>query len=271
MDRVTVADLIEKYRDTVVVTKASRVVETYVLNAMLRQSFSRLRMSEITPAVFCAYSDRRLKMVKPVTVQRELSLLQHLLDIARREWGLPIYENPLRDVSKPKLGGARDRRLQVGEQERLLDACGACRNHLMAPLIQLALETGMRLGELTSIEWNHVELTRSTLYVPETKNGHPRTVPLSSTAMTILRGLETHDMDQVFPLSREAVKQSWQRLIRRAGIDDLHFHDLRHEAITRLFEKGLSVPEVALISGHRDYRMLFRYTHLRAVDLVKKL
>ena len=67
------------------------------------------------------------------------------------------------------------------------------------------------------------------------------------------------------------MRQAWDRLCKRAAIDDLHFHDLRHEAISRFFEMGLSVPEVALISGHRDYRMLFRYTHLRAEDVAKKL
>ena len=75
----------------------------------------------------------------------------------------------------------------------------------------------------------------------------------------------------MFPITANALRLAWERLRRRAGITDLHFHDLRHEAISRFFEKGLSVPEVALISGHRDYRMLFRYTHLRAEDIVGKL
>ncbi|MDA0341679.1 MAG: tyrosine-type recombinase/integrase [Proteobacteria bacterium] len=72
-------------------------------------------------------------------------------------------------------------------------------------------------------------------------------------------------------MSPNAVRLSWGRLTHRAGIEDLHFHDLRHEAISRFFEMGLSVPEVALISGHRDPRMLFRYTHLRAEDVARKL
>jgi integrase len=77
--------------------------------------------------------------------------------------------------------------------------------------------------------------------------------------------------ERVFPLSPNAVRLAWERVKRRAGIDDLHFHDLRHEAISRFFELGLSIPEVALISGHRDFKMLFRYTHLRPGDVAKKL
>jgi integrase len=77
--------------------------------------------------------------------------------------------------------------------------------------------------------------------------------------------------EQIFPVTDVAVRQAWDRLVKRAGITNLHFHDLRHEAISRFFEMGLSVPEVALISGHKDPRMLFRYTHLRAEDVVRKL
>ena len=91
--------------------------------------------------------------------------------------------------------------------------------------------------------------------------------------MQVLADLSPHreDNDFLFPLSAEAVKLAWKRLNKRAGITGLHFHDLRHEAVSRFFELGLTVPEVALISGHKDPRMLFRYTHLRPADIAKKL
>ena len=81
----------------------------------------------------------------------------------------------------------------------------------------------------------------------------------------------SHTSERIFPVTDVAVRQAWDRLVKRAGITNLRFHDLRHEAFSRFFEMGLSVPEIALISGHRDPRMLFRYTHLRAEDVVKKL
>ncbi|MCP4316243.1 MAG: site-specific integrase [Hyphomicrobiales bacterium] len=107
--------------------------------------------------------------------------------------------------------------------------------------------------------------------LPYAKNGHARTIPLSPRAVELLSALDRSDDGRVFPLSAYAVRHAWERLTKRAGINDLHFHDLRHEAISRFFEKGLSVAEVALISGHRDFRQLFRYTHLRAEDVAKKL
>ena len=145
-----------------------------------------------------------------------------------------------------------------------------CRNKLIRSILIIAIETGMRRSELVSICWSNLDLDQRTLHLPITKNGHPRTIPLSTKAVEIIRNVPCID-ERVFPITANALRLAWERLRRRAGITNLHFHDLRHEAISRFFERGLSVPEVALISGHRDYRMLFRYTHLRAEDVAKKL
>ena len=109
------------------------------------------------------------------------------------------------------------------------------------------------------------------MLVPETKNDKPRTIPLSNQAFEILVGLRKGRADQLIPITPSAVKQAWRRLLVRADIDDLRFHDLRHEAISRLFEKGLNLAEVMLVSGHQDHRMLLRYTHLEAGNLVAKM
>jgi integrase len=143
----------------------------------------------------------------------------------------------------------------------------------MLPLVRFAVESGMRRSEILNAKWENVNWEANTLHIPVTKNGHARTIPLTTRAREIL--MEVHQMRRneanIFPLSFEAVKLAWVRLTKRAGIEDLHFHDLRHEAISRFFERGLSVPEVALISGHKDPRMLFRYTHLKAEDVARKL
>jgi integrase len=128
----------------------------------------------------------------------------------------------------------------------------------------------MRRGELLRLRWADLDLDNNTLHIPVAKNGSPRTIPLSSEAVGILETVPKVE-DRVFPTTASAVSQSWRRLVKRAGIEDLHFHDLRHEAISRFFELGLSIAEVALISGHKDVRQLFRYTHLRAEDVAKKL
>jgi integrase len=140
------------------------------------------------------------------------------------------------------------------------------------PIVQLALETAMRQGELIRLHWEHIDLNRRTAHLPDTKNGEARTVPLSTTAVRVLRTLPRGLHGPVFlGLTTEAVKRAYIRAVRRAGIENLRFHDLRHEATTRLFEKGLNIMEVASITGHKDLRMLRRYTHLKAEDLARKL
>src|SRR5262249_36021763 len=134
-------------------------------------------------------------------------------------------------------------------------------------------ETGMRRSELLNARWLDVNWKDRTLRIPVTKNGHPRTIPLSLQGLSVLASLgNMHQAHQrLFPLTCEAVKLGWKRLVIRAKINDLHFHDLRHEAVSRFFELGLTVPEVALISGHKDARMLFRYTHLKAEDVGRRI
>ena len=140
----------------------------------------------------------------------------------------------------------------------------------MKPLLQMALATGMRRGELLGMEWQHVDLVRCTVFLPRTKNGQARTVPLSPDAVRTLSELPC-DAPRCFSMSGNAVRLAFDRLRRRAGITDLTFHDIRHEAISRFVESGLSLAQVQMMSGHRDLRMLLRYTHLAVEDIVAKL
>jgi integrase len=169
---------------------------------------------------------------------------------------------------------SRSRRLEPGEWERLEAACRQCRNPYVVDVVEFALETAMRYGEVINMRWKDVSLKTRTLHIPLTKNGHPRTIPLSYRAMAILERLmilKRQEDQKVFPVTYESAKMAWRRIQKRANLDDFHFHDLRHEAISRFFEKGLNIPEVALISGHRDPRMLLRYTHPRPEDIAEKL
>jgi integrase len=144
----------------------------------------------------------------------------------------------------------------------------------MKPLIILAIETAMRRGEMLDLQWQHVDLVRCVAHLPLTKNGDSRDIPLSRRAIAILKGLKAdkgRDAERVFPVTGNSIRLAFEHLRVRAGMKDFHFHDLRHEGITRLFERGLNIVEVSAISGHRELKMLQRYTHLRAVDLVSRL
>ncbi|MGE5500871.1 MAG: tyrosine-type recombinase/integrase, partial [Ignavibacteriales bacterium] len=274
LDRTTLRELIERYRDEVVVNKrGAAAYETIMLNAVLRQPFVSLSLSAVTPAVFTRYRDTRLKTVKPSTLCREFTILQNMYEVAIKDWSLPLASNPLKAVRRPQVGKGRDRRLAgVEELDALVSATDKCLNKLIRPLFLFALETGMRRSEIIRVRWSDVDFAKRTLHIPLTKNGHARTIPLTRKAVDILGSLpRSEDEPRVFPLSANAVKLAWRRLRERAKVPDLRFHDLRHEAVSTFFEKGLSMPEVALISGHRDTRMLMRYTHLRPEDVVAKL
>jgi len=266
---ITLGQLVARYRDTVSPRKRTHEAERLVLNTFLRHPICRRPVSDITPAHFATYRDERLKCVKPASVKRDLAPIRNLYEIARTEWDLPIRENPL---SKLKFGDSdqrRERRLRSGELEALTEAAKVTRNRLILPIVTLALETAMRRGEMLAVRKQHVNLDKRTLLIPESKNGRARTIPLSIPATEVLN---RHLCEgRLFPLSANAFRLAWERLTKRARIADLHFHDLRHEAISRLFEKGLSVPEVALISGHRDLRMLLRYTHPLSETILRKL
>lgn len=265
---VTLADALAAFRDTVVPTHRSSVNETASINAILRRDrwLTRTRLAKLTAADVSKLRDQRLKQVSASTVVREMTLLQgavgHSLDADAT--------NVVQQVKRPRVHDRRERRLQVGELERLLGACDQDRNRLLRPLIVLALETAMRRGELLAVRWCDVDLERCTLFLPHTKSGHPRTVPLSPVALQTLAELPRTN-ERILPLSGDCVRQCFERIRARAGISDLRLHDLRHEAISRLVERGLSLIEVQQVSGHRTLQMLQRYVHLQVDDVVAKL
>jgi integrase len=205
----------------------------------------------------------------PHPLKRYLDPVHNLFELARNEWGIPLLENPLDRLKLKAPSQRRERRLAPGEWERLLGAARLTRNPWIEPIMRLALATAMRRGEILAIESNHVSLDKRCLLIPVTKNGHARTIPLTADAIRVLEELP-RVQGRLFPVAGNAFRLAWIRLRNRAGLNDLRFHDLRHEAISRFFELGLNASEVALISGHNDMRMLFRYTHpLRAAIFYK--
>ncbi|HCO3851590.1 TPA: site-specific integrase, partial [Escherichia coli] len=186
------------------------------------------------------------------------------------EWGT-CRMNPVELVRKPKISNGRDRRLASGE-ERRLSRYFRDKNQQLYVIFHLALETAMRQGEILTLRWEHLDLQHGVAHLPETKNGLPRDVPLSRKARNYLQILPQQINGNVFSYTSSGFKSAWRTALLDLKIENLHFHDLRHEAISRFFELGtLNVMEVAAISGHRSLNMLKRYTHLRAYQLVSKL
>jgi integrase len=270
LKRLTVADLLKRYEQEITPRKRGAIFERSRIRQLLAHRMSRTTLSNLSGATVSQYRDDRLKLVKPSSVRRELVILRHVFEVARREWGLPIRENPFKHISLPRDARPRERRLLGGDEGRLYGALGSRSAWYLRPFLILLIETGMRRGELLSIRWRDVDFGTNTVQILKTKNGHPRRIPLTPTAQRTLQSLTQRD-ERVFPVTANAIRLAWERLRTRAGLPDLRLHDLRHEAVSRFFELGLSTPEVALISGHRDPRMLARYTHLRPELIARKL
>mgnify|MGYP000034604080 FL=1 len=270
---LTLNDVLERYQQAVMgCHKNPDSSETYRLQR-LKRDLGGVALEHLTPAKISTYRDNRLQSVSGASVKRELVILRSALNTAIKDWGISLPANPVTNVRIPANGANRTRRLEQGEEQKLLSSTGE-----LKLLIIIALETGMRRGEILNIKRSHIDFVRQTLLIPLTKTDTPRTIPLSSKAIAVLRE-QLRGSENVIPIEETALfsytarglSGAFLRLCRRHKLKNLHFHDLRHEATSRFFEKGLNPVEVATITGHKDTRMLMRYTHLRAEDLVRRL
>jgi integrase len=297
-ETTTVADMLARYAREVLPDKKARQSTESLIKILTESELGHMPLAAVSPESVAAYRDHRLKTIskktgKPVapqTVRHALSLLSRVVNIAMKEWGIPLaHGNPCLQIKMPTPAKSRDRRLLDDEETRLLIACAESRNPYLRPAVIFAIQTAMRAGEMLEkwelnkesgsqekksigLQWSDVDLQKRTAHLPTTKNGEARTVPLSSRAIRVLSDLPHNPNDpRVFGTTYEGIHQSFVRACKRAGIEDLRFHDLRHEATSRFFEKGLREMQVAAITGHKTLQMLKRYTHLKAEDLAKLL
>jgi integrase len=215
----------------------------------------------------------RLNEVAPATVDRDLDVIAQVTNYADNVWKIAASESPFKGLPRPKYFNERDRRLKGKEESLLLEAARADENPYIEPAITIALQTAMRRGEILSLRLKNIDWDERAALLPETKNGRSRKVPLSQVALDILRALPKTDDGRIFPITANALKLAWsRRVLPRANIDDLHFHDLRHEATSRLAESGqYTLLDLQAITGHRDVRMLQRYSHLCTRKLGEKM
>ena len=259
---LTLGDLIQKYKTEVTPQKRSWSSEARRLNRLLKETeLMVVKLAEAKPLHFAAYRDKRL-LVGARTCQYDLVLLRHAWNIASIEWGWPLGENPIAKIRFPRTNPPRERRLKPGEYELLLRESCKRKSWYLYPMIVLAVETGMRRGEILALDWSNIDWSRSRVLLPITKNGKSRWVPLSSSAVECLRAIELRDTSRISPISDTAFRHAWDRLKKRLQINDLTFHDLRHEAISRMFEAGHTIPRVMAMSGHQTVTQLFRYVQV---------
>ena len=269
--QTTLADLLDRYGKEVTSTKRGKDSELCRIHQFKASTLAKLPVANITAPLVARWRDSRLKGVSGSTVARDMQLLSHVFTVAIREWGINIQGNPVSLVRKPTGGQPRDRILTDCQRAELLASCGQCRNPWIKPVVIFALETAARRGEILALKWANVDLNRRTAKLLVTKTDTPRTVPLSGACIAMLRGLPRSVDGKVFPVTIETLKQAYERAVARAGIDDFTFHDLRHDALTRLAKLGFNVLELRAISGHTTATMLQRYVSIDAGDLAARL
>jgi len=269
-EQTTLNELITKYRSEELPKKKGRHYAPS-LNVLERE-FGSYALAIISSEMIAKFRDKRLATVAASTVRKEINLLSSIVDLSTKEWGTPVAFNPCKLVSLPKEPRGRDRRLINDEYDRLLKECGASSIQMKAIFI-VAVETASRLGELLKMQWAHINFADSVAFLPDTKNGENRSIALSPVAISALRSVPRNINGRVFNnwSASDSFNKTWQRICKRAGVEDLRFHDLRHEGVSRLFEKGLSIMEVASISGHKSLTSLKNYTHMIAKTIAQKL
>lgn len=259
-----------------------QALNRYAIEVTPSKKGAAVELTRIGKAKKTALATKSLYMVTPTDAltfldeiggsdnnkRKYASLISHLYRIAIKRWGLAV-ENPVSGkIEMPSNGKSRDRRLHGNESKLLL-------KHLSGEaksVFEFAIETAMRRSEILSLEWKAINLKKCTATLADTKNGETRAVPLSSTAIRVLnsqtRGIGT---SKIFNITPTRLRKDWETARTAANIPDIRFHDMRHEAASRLFEKGLNVIEAASVTGHKTLSMLKRYTHLNPTDIAKKL
>ena len=266
----TLADLLDRYEKEVTPSKRGATQEKYRLAVIKADKVATLNVKNITAVEIAGFRDRRLAKGKQITVLHDLCTLSAVFEHARLEWSYPIA-NPVKGIRKPAMGKGRDRRLVGNEEERLVTELQHCRSSWIKPLFQFSIETACRQSEALKLKWADVDLGKRIAILKGTKNGDNRIIPLSGRAIQLLAALPRDLKGNVFPVPMTTVRSAFEHACKRAEIEGLRWHDLRHEAVSRLHERGLSTVEVASISGHKTLACLARYTHMKVERLAEKL
>ena len=271
----TVRDMMDRYLAEVTPTKRGVRNETARLRAFMRDPIAAVSLASIAAPDIAAWRDRRLEAVSSASVARDMNLMVSIFTRAVKEWHW-LTANPCSGVQRPKDSPPRERRISDAEIAAICHACGfdPAGDHLAVTKPQraavaflFAIETAMRAGEICGLTGGDVKGNVARLDM--TKNGYGRDVPLSSRALTLLARLPSTD-GPLFDITAGTLDALFRKYRDKAMVAGLHFHDTRHEAISRLALK-IDVLDLARMTGHRDIRMLMRYYHRSASDVAGQL
>ena len=268
LTRHTVAELLNRYHAEIMPHKRASTIQSEQYRLYWwRKRLGSLAIGDITPAIVAEHRDKLLRGRSGSTVNRYLAVLSHVFTVAIKEWGW-ASDNPCLKVTKPREGRPRVRYLSDEERHRLLSACKESRSPVLYLVVVLALSTGARRGELLGLCWRDVDLDRESIILHETKNGDRRALPLTGHALTLMQEHAQAGGPAGFvfpgPCGKKPLRMhdAWPEAVKRAGLEDFRFHDLRHTAASYMAMGGASLAEIAEVLGHRSLEVTRRYAHL---------
>ena len=255
-------EVARRYIKEISILKKSYSDEKCTILNFLKESWASYPVNRIVPATINKYKDKRVKELMGNTINRRLDVLSSMYTTFKKEWGYPV-SNPVTSIRRPKKAEPRNRRFTDHELDKLIKGNRA--SPKLRVIIQIALETAMRQGEILRVKPE--DINGNTLFIPIAKT-KPRTIPLTLKAVSLLNNAELP-----FNITGNALSKQFRKLCKHYGIEDAHFHDLRRQSLTNfMLKKKLSVAETMMIAGHSDPRMLLRtYNNLKVEDVAKKL
>lgn len=268
INQTTLGEVLDRYKREVTPAHKGWSAEQYRIGTLAKHPIALRILASLRAVDFSNYRNDRQKQVSPSTVKKELQQFSAILNHCRTEWSMPV-QNFIANIKKPSVNNERNRRLVGDEESRLLSTIDEIGDPDLRLAVILAIETGMRRGEISSLTWNAVDLSSQTILLGDTKNGDARMVALSAKAESAMRAHpRMPHSDKVFEFKRPgSITEGLVKTCKRAGVTDLHFHDLRHEAASRLAKKR-PVQTLAKVMGWRTIQMAMRYYNPAAEDLV---
>ena len=256
--KVTMGDLFKRY---IIEKKHKRKRqwrnEEYRKDQIITDPISDKTLLSLSTKDLADYRDRRLAVVKSATFNKDFNFISVVVSTALQDWGYKLPNNPCSFFKREQEAKPRDRILEDWEERKLLHGCSLIPNTYLTKCVEFSLETAIRQGEMLNIHYDDIDFENSLLHIPISKNGYPRKIPLSPKAVRILRELPRRLDRKVFPITRDALKNLFQRALKKSNIQEFRCHDLRHTAITSMLQdRGLTIPEVQLMSGIRNPKIL---------------
>ena len=265
-------ELLERYRMEITSKKKSNETEDYKIKYLQTLPIADTYLISITPTKIAKLRDALLAERKPGTVCKYLAFISNAWNIARKEWGINLPDNPVSLIKKPIVKDRRDRILTPDEYKKLLDACSLSKLYSMKGMVIFAYTTGARYGEILKLQKKDVDFIKRTAILRDTKNDEDRVLPLTEEAMKVLKEQPLTTSGHFFQASNDKFKHYWNKAKLIAEVENFRFHDLRACALTNFFlpPYNFSIPMVAKISGHKSWKELERYERMKPDVIVSE-